>query len=108
MFFLIDIYKKVNFVFNKTYSSYIPFLLLFVLLTLLEIISIGLIIPYMNLIFNPELLFKYDLIKNFIEIDEDFNAKNLIIPFSVIFGIIFILKTEPNYIANYIAKSWKK
>ncbi len=93
MFFLIDIYKKVNFVFNKTYSSYIPFLLLFVLLTLLEIISIGLIIPYMNLIFNPELLFKYDLIKNFIEIDEDFNAKNLIIPFSVIFGIIFILKT---------------
>jgi ATP-binding cassette, subfamily B, bacterial PglK len=93
MFFLIDIYKKINFVFNKTYSSYIPFLFLFILLTLLEILSIGLIIPYMNLIFNPELLIKYEILKSFINIDEGLEAKSLIIPFSLIFGLIFIFKT---------------
>ena len=93
MFFLIDTYKKVNFVFNKTYTAYIPFLLLFVLLTLMEILSIGLIIPYMNLIFNPELLLKYEFINKFIKIDEGLNIKSLIIPFSLIFGVFFLLKT---------------
>jgi ATP-binding cassette, subfamily B, bacterial PglK len=93
MFFLVDTYKKVNFVFKKTYSSYIPFLFLFVLLTIMEILSIGLIIPYMNLIFNPELLLKYEFINKFIKINEDLNTKSLIIPFSIIFGVIFLLKT---------------
>ena len=93
MFFLIDTYKKVNFVFNKTYVSYIPLLLLFILLTLLELLSIGLIIPYINLIFNPEVLIKYDFIKNLRIIDSHLDIKNLIIPFSFVFGIIFLFKT---------------
>ena len=93
MFFLIDTYKKVNFVFNKTYVSYIPLLLLFILLTLLELLSIGLIIPYINLIFNPEVLIKYDFIKNLGIIDSHLDIKNLIIPFSFVFGIIFLFKT---------------
>ena len=93
MFFLIDTYKKVNFVFNKTYVSYIPLLLLFIFLTLLELLSIGLIIPYINLIFNPEVLIKYDFIKNLGIIDSHLDIKNLIIPFSFVFGIIFLFKT---------------
>jgi ABC-type bacteriocin/lantibiotic exporter with double-glycine peptidase domain len=59
----------------------------------MEILSIGLIIPYMNLIFNPELLLKYEFINKFIKIDEGLNIKSLIIPFSLVFGVIFLLKT---------------
>ncbi len=93
MFFLIDTYKKVNYVFNKTYISYIPLLFLFILLTLLELLSIGLIIPYINLIFNPEFLTKYSFINNLGIIGNNLNIKKLIIPFSFIFVIIFLFKT---------------
>ncbi len=93
MFSLIDTYKKVNFVFNKTFSSYVPFLFLFILLTFMELLSIGLIIPYINLIFNPELLLEYEFIKNLKIIDKDFDLKNLIILSSCLFGIIFLLKS---------------
>ena len=92
MYFLINIYKKVNFVFNKKYSSYIPFLLLFILLTLLEVLSIGLIIPYMNLIFNPDILMS-SFFKNNLNLNKDFNPRSLIIPFSVVFIVVFIFKT---------------
>ena len=78
MYFLINIYKKVNFVFNKKYSSYIPFLLLFILLTLLEVLSIGLIIPYMNLIFNPDILMESNFLKNNLNLNKDFNPRSLI------------------------------
>ena len=93
MYFLINIYKKVNFVFNKKYSSYIPFLLLFILLTLLEVLSIGLIIPYMNLIFNPDILMESNFLKNNLNLNKDFNPRSLIIPFSVVFIVVFIFKT---------------
>ena len=92
MYFLINIYKKVNFVFNKKYSSYIPFLLLFILLTLLEVLSIGLIIPYMNLIFNPDILMESNFLKNNLNLNKDFNPRSLIIPFSVVFIVVFIFK----------------
>tara|TARA_B100000886_G_scaffold90816_1_gene59933 strand:+ start:19707 stop:21452 length:1746 start_codon:yes stop_codon:yes gene_type:complete len=93
MFFLIDTYKKVNYVFSKTYISYFPLIFLFIFLTLLELLSIGLIIPYINLIFNPEFLTKYSFINDLEIIDDQLNIKNLIIPFSFIFVIIFLLKT---------------
>ena len=93
MFFLIDTYKKVNYVFNKTYISYVPLLFLFIFLTLLELLSIGLIIPYINLIFNPEFLTKYSFINDLEIIDDRLDLKNLIIPFSFIFVTIFLLKT---------------
>ena len=91
MYFLINIYKKVNFVFNKKYSSYIPFFF-FILLTLLEVLSIGLIIPYMNLIFNPDILMESNF-KNNLNLNKDFNPRSLIIPFSVVFIVVFIFKT---------------
>ena len=93
MFSLIDTYKKVNFVFNKTFTSYVPFLFLFILLTFMELLSIGLIIPYINLIFNPELLLEYEFIKNLKIIEKDFDLKKLIILSSFLFGLIFLLKS---------------
>ncbi len=96
MFFLIDTYKRINFVFNKTFKSYIPLLFLFILLTFLELLSIGLVVPYVNLILNPESLFSsksFAVIKDFITINKSLDLQNLIIPFSFLFGIIFLFKT---------------
>ena len=66
---------------------------MFIFLTLLELLSIGLIIPYINLIFNPEFLTKYSFINDLEIIDDRLDLKNLIIPFSFIFVTIFLLKT---------------
>ena len=89
---MIHIKKLILFLIKHTYHIFLfcfySFFSLF-----LELLSIGLIIPYINLIFNPEVLIKYDFIKNLGIIDSHLDIKNLIIPFSFVFGIIFLFKT---------------
>jgi len=93
MFSTLDIYRKINFIFDKKYSSYVPLLFLFIFLTILEIASLGLILPYMNLIFNPDLLFENKLFQNFFTISNQTSTEKLVLIFSLIFGLIFMLKT---------------
>ena len=93
MFFFLNTLKKVNYVFNIKYSSYIPLLSLFMLLTLLEILSIGLIVPYMNLIFNPDFVLELKFFKGIFNMKNNFNNYELIIFFSTVFALIFTIKT---------------
>ena len=55
--------KKINYVFDLKYFSYLPIIFSFLILTLLEIFSLGLIIPYMNLIFKPEVFSNFEFPK---------------------------------------------
>ena len=85
MFSTLDIYRKINFIFDKKYSSYVPLLFLFIFLTILEIASLGLILPYMNLIFNPDLLFENKLFQNFFTMSNQISTEKLVLIFSLIF-----------------------
>ena len=74
---------------NHRIYIFVLFILLF-LSMLLETMSIGLIIPILAIITDPELFYSYELIKsNFIEI----NHGELIIYTMIALGVFFIIKT---------------
>ena len=84
--------KKINYVFDLKFSSYLPIIFSFLILTLLEIFSLGLIIPYMNLIFKPELFSNLELINKISFLDGK-DYQELIILFSFLFVAVFSIKT---------------
>ena len=84
--------KKINYVFDLNFFSYLPIIFSFLILTLLEIFSLGLIIPYMNLIFKPEVFSNFELIRK-IDFLQGKNHQELIIFFSFLFIVVFAIKT---------------
>ncbi len=88
----LDLLQKINFVFKLNFFSYIPISIFFVVLTFSEILSLGLIIPYMNIIFNPSFLSDFEILKNFSIFEKKTNDE-LIILFSLIFIFVFFVKT---------------
>ncbi len=82
---------------NHRIYIFVLFILLF-LSMLLETMSIGLIIPILAIITDPELFYSYELIKsNFIEI----NHGELIIYTMIALGVFFIIKTIILAIINF-------
>ena len=94
-----DLLQKINFVFKLNFFSYIPISIFFVVLTFSEILSLGLIIPYMNIIFNPSFLSDFEILKNFSIFEKKTNDE-LIILFSLIFIFVFFVKTVFPIISN--------
>ena len=84
--------KKINYVFDLKYFSYLPIIFSFLILTILEIFSLGLIIPYMNLIFKPEVFSNFQLINKISFLDGKDNQE-LILYFSFLFIVVFAINT---------------
>ena len=81
--------NKLLFIIDKKISKILPLIFLFLFLSFIEILGIGLIIPFINLILNPE-NFNEIIFSNKITF-ETFTDK--LILFSGILIIIFIIKT---------------
>lgn len=92
MLSVFNFFNKVNFVFRLNFKSYIAIIISFLSLTILEILSLGLIIPYMKLVFNSNFLFELSFL-NYFNVFESLNNEQLIFLFSFIFIFIFIIKT---------------
>ena len=61
MFFLIDQIKKILFIFEKRFISFIPFIILFLIGSILELFSLGLLVPYIKIIINTEIIHQTDI-----------------------------------------------
>ena len=70
MFFLIDQIKKLLFIFEKRFTSFIPLIILFFIGSFLELFSLGLLVPYIKLIITTEAIYQTDIGK-FIPFDVD-------------------------------------
>tara|TARA_B100001964_G_scaffold213295_1_gene250078 strand:+ start:102 stop:1859 length:1758 start_codon:yes stop_codon:yes gene_type:complete len=94
MFFFIEQIKKLLFIFEKRFTSFIPLIILFLIGSFLELFSLGLLIPYIKMIANPEIIYQTDIGK-FIPFDVGVikNAKNIFITYSILFIIIYTFKS---------------
>jgi ATP-binding cassette, subfamily B, bacterial PglK len=86
MKYYLDYAKKLLFIIDKRIYQLLPLIFLFLFVSLIEILGIGMIIPFMNLVINPERFREINLlgISNF---------NDLLIFFSSALVVIFIIKT---------------
>ena len=76
---------------KKNQNKFFFIIFLFLLLSLLEIIGIASIIPFITAIFSPEKLSNLPILNNFVDLIE--KNQNIILPiFCIIFFSIFLLK----------------
>ena len=80
-----------SFLNNGSKKKFYIIILLFIILSLLEIISIGAVIPFTAAIFSPDTISSINFLKNFSGYLKD-NQDSLIIIFCFVFFIIFLLK----------------
>ena len=90
---------------NKNQKKFFFIIFLFLILSILEIISIAAVIPFVAAIFSPEQLLNFPILKNFGNFLSEY--QNVIIPLSCIcFFFLFLLKNlfsiiTYKYIFNY-------
>ena len=95
--------------FFKTKRIYLIFLL-YTICTLIEMLNIGIILPFLNLIFNPETInIEKNFILNFLNIKNIFLNQNYIYVLMLIIVILFIFKSiilviAAKYQADFFAK----
>ena len=93
---------------NKNQKKFFFIIFLFLILSILEIISIAAVIPFVAAIFSPEQLLNFPILKNFGNFLSEY--QNVIIPLSCIcFFFFFLLKNlfsiiTYKYIFNYNSK----
>ena len=80
-----------SFLSNKNKRKFYIIILLFIILSLLEIISIGVVIPFTAAIFSPDTISSIKFLKDFSGYLKE-NQDSLILIFCFIFFIIFLLK----------------
>ena len=84
---------------KKNQKKFFFIIFLFLLLSLLEIIGIASIIPFITAIFSPEKLSNLPILNNFVDLIE--KNQNIILPiFCIIFFSIFLLKNVFSIIIN--------
>ena len=66
-------------------------LLLMVLASLTEVISIGLVIPFLGVITAPEMVFEYDLLQPAIKLLNIESASELLLPLTIVFALSALL-----------------
>ena len=99
-----SIIGKIFFLLNKD-ILYLPVLIIFFLLSsLLDILGIGLVAPYVSIIIDPELVINNDLFQRlYIIFFNEINSKeSIIINLGIMLFIVFGLKTLIAIIINYL------
>jgi len=82
--------KKLLHIINKNFLNISFLVILFLLGSILELLSLGVIFPYINLIVNPEILEKYSYYFSF---TENFSYHSFFLFFTTILIILFLIKT---------------
>ena len=85
--------KKLLFILDKKFIIFLPLLTLFFISGILDLISLGMIAPYINFIIDPDVInnTKFEKFMPFKITDE--NKSNIFIYFSLSLILIFFLKT---------------
>lgn len=93
MFFIYNSIKKLLFNIDKGLIVFIPLLFLFFISGLLDLLSLGMIAPYINFIIEPEIINETKLEK-FIPFEiSKLNPDKFFVYFSLLLVFIFLLKT---------------
>ena len=96
-------FKLFDFFEQKQKIEFYLIILFLVLYSLLEIISIGLLIPFVTIILSPEKIFEFQLFKNLFPL-ENINIINLQLFFTLIFILGIIVA---NILESYFVQNWK-
>jgi len=92
-------FSKIIFLLGKSKRK-IPFIiLLFICLSLIELLSIGLIAPYISLISEPSLLQSYE-VEQYISLPSNHNELMLIFSYTLL--AVFLFKAAFSLLINYI------
>ena len=84
--------QKLLYISNQNIFKILPLIFLFLFVSLIEFIGLGLIIPYITLIINPENFNDMTFFKSF-NIDIEKNFDNFLIILSCILITVFLIKT---------------
>ena len=88
---IINYTKKLLHIFDKSFISIIPLILLFLLSTMIDIIGIALIAPYISFLINPESTVFFTNIFNHLKMSNS-NFDDIVIYSSLLLIAIFFLK----------------
>jgi ATP-binding cassette, subfamily B, bacterial PglK len=80
----------------------LPFLLLlFLIMSLLEVLGISLIVPYVGLIMDPDLIYseKYSFFVNLFSV---FQFQNILVPMGIVLVSVFVIKSLGIILINWI------
>ena len=93
--------KEVLFLLGKDKKKLPGMILLFLMLSLLDLASISIIIPYISLIISPEHFLNSDIVKNLLDLTSlDFKFEAVLPYVSVLLLLIFIIKAIVGILIN--------
>tara|TARA_B100000945_G_C20423960_1_gene619384 strand:- start:1068 stop:2816 length:1749 start_codon:yes stop_codon:yes gene_type:complete len=85
--------RKILFVFDKNFLSFLPLIILFLFASFLELLSLGLIVPYIKFLIQPDPSLIFGPFNFSILFNENITRQEFFIYFSLIFILIFFIKT---------------
>ena len=93
MFFIYNAIKQLLFILDKKLIVFLPLLSLFFISSLLDLISLGMIAPYINFVIEPEIIYDSKFSKFFPFQITEINHNKFFIYFSLLLILIFFIKT---------------
>jgi len=94
MFGFIEVIKKIIFLTGKNTFKLIYFNFLFIINAFIDVISIGILIPYLSILTNPKIFYEKTIFYNSItKYFLNLEYKDLILFFSLVIVLIFFLKS---------------
>ena len=97
--------KKLLNIIDKKFSNIFFLVFLFLLGSTLELLSLAVIFPYINLIINPEILEKYSYYFSF---TENFSYQSFFLFFTILLAILFLIKTTMSILIKWLIISFSQ
>jgi ATP-binding cassette, subfamily B, bacterial PglK len=82
------LWKHLN---NRRKKQFLLLLTLMILASMMEVVSIGAVVPFLGILTSPEQVYQYHLIQPLIQILEITNSSQLLLPITIIFVIVALI-----------------
>jgi len=97
--------QKLLNIIDKKYANIFFLVFLFLLGSILELLSLAIIFPYINLIINPEILEKYSYYFSF---TENFSYQTFFLFLTILLAILFLIKTIMSILIKWLIISFSQ
>ena len=93
MFHVYEQIRRLLFIIEKKFIVFIPLLSLFLFSSFLDLLSLGIIAPYIQFVMDPEMLFDSGIADYLPFTIHDYEAKEIFIYFSIFIIVVFVFKS---------------